>query len=459
MNGRIKKVVSALGLALLISVPFTAYAMKGDYTIDDIGKDIQPPQYVGTDNKLIKNKIPSVEDWKKSVALQGKGGDSDAILIRGNQTKFNIKKTEKDGTTPIEGASFNLYENETDAEKGVNSVGTAKSSEDGFLNFEKSLPSYGFYVREESVSDLYLLRKDAIMTFYKDNGVRFLGEIAPGDMEVTSINQDGEEKTLDSSKNINQELQRLTSYGSSFNNDTNWLVFNENGKEKLVSKKPLKYGISWNRLYNAGVVFGKEGIDDLINADFTNSDYNTLKDRGKGKGTIKTYKPTYVTMNGKKYIVRLMRGYNDNTSINEKRSWSYKVEPHIKALKGSEWNRLILPLIDSTGDDSGTGYSNGTNGRYGSDTKVFVERNMPTLTNYSWWTDFGGNSNSLGNYNKGSYYGSWRWTQETGYDGSKYRAYRGYYSSGRAAAYANSNSPNNDLDDRGWLAVLERVDN
>ena len=54
MNEKVKKVVSALGLALLISVPSTAYAMEGDYTIDDIDKDIQPPQYVGTDNKLIK---------------------------------------------------------------------------------------------------------------------------------------------------------------------------------------------------------------------------------------------------------------------------------------------------------------------------------------------------------------------------------------------------------------------
>ena len=184
MNERMTKLVTALGLALLVSVPSISYAKEGDYTIDDIGKDIQPPQYIDTNGNLMNDKIPSVDEWKKSVALQGKVGDTNAILIRSNQNKFNIKKTEKDGTTPVEGASFNLYENKTDAEKGVNSIGTVKSGKDGFLNFEKSLPSYGFYVREESVSDPYEVRKDALVPFYKDNGVRFLGEVAPNKIKI-----------------------------------------------------------------------------------------------------------------------------------------------------------------------------------------------------------------------------------------------------------------------------------
>lgn len=82
MKGKIKKVVSALGLALLISVPSTAYAMKGDYTIDDIGKTIQPPQYEikdedgdGIDDDLgIRRDSPSPEKWKESVKSQAIGG-------------------------------------------------------------------------------------------------------------------------------------------------------------------------------------------------------------------------------------------------------------------------------------------------------------------------------------------------------------------------------------------------
>ena len=195
----------------------------------------------------------------------------------------------------------------------------------------------------------------------------------------------------------------------------------------------------------------KTGVKDLINADFTDSYYEYysqplrhLKDYGKGKGTPKTYKPTYITMNDKKYIVRLMRAYNEKVGINDSRSWSWDSSSHLNATKGSEWNRLLLPLI--------------ADGRYGSNTKGFVESNMPTLANYSWWTDFGGNNNSSGNYDKGNNYGAYRWTQETGYDGSRYRATRGYYSSGDAAANASSNYPNNDYGGRGWLAVLERVD-
>lgn len=434
MNGKIKKVVSALGLALLISVPSISYAKEGDYTIDDIGKTIQPPQYAD------KSKIPIVDEWKKSVRLQGKGGDADAILIRDNQNKVKIKKTEKDGTTPIKGVEFKIYETRENAKKETKSVGDAKSGEDGLLSFTKDVPYYGFYIREENVSDPYLLRKDAIMPFYKDNGVRFLGEISPDDMKVTSINQ---KKALNPDWNINKELQELVKGGTSFNENTNWLVFNDNGKEKLVSKKPLKYGISWNQLYNAGVVFDKDGVDNLDDADFTHSNYEYkskplqhLKDYGQGPGESKSYEPTYITVNSKKYIVRLMRAFNDSTTVHDENSWGYKKEEYNNHVKGSEWNRLILPLIED--------------GRYGSNTEVFVEGNMPTLANYSWWTDFGGNSSN----------GYWRWTQDRRKSSSaEWRVDRGSSSSDRAAAYADSGNPNLTNDYRGWLAVLERVDN
>lgn len=269
--------------------------------------------------------------------------------------------------------------------------------------------------------------------------VKFYGELSPDKMKVTSIYQDDKEKNLDTNKNINEELQNLTPDGKSFNDATNWLVFNDNGKEKLVSKKPLKYGISWNQLYNAGVVFDKDGADNLDDADFTHSNYNSsysylkLKDYNIGKGTPKTYKPTYVTLNNKKYIVRLMRAYNEKVKINDNKSWgSWDSNTTKSYVKGSEWNRLLLPLIKD--------------GRYGSNTEGFVEDNMPTLANYSWYEDFGGSQN-----------GYHRWMQETGYDGAKYRASRGRNSSGYAAASANGSNPSRDDSRRGWLPVLEEV--
>ena len=79
MKGKMKKIVTVFGLALLVTVPFTSYAKEGDYTIDDIGGVIQPPQYTDKNGDPIKNKIPSVDDWKKSVESQAVGGGQDFI--------------------------------------------------------------------------------------------------------------------------------------------------------------------------------------------------------------------------------------------------------------------------------------------------------------------------------------------------------------------------------------------
>lgn len=358
-----------------------------------------------------------------------------------------------------------MYANKEDALNDENVLDTQKTNEKGVAIFENDI-YYGRYIKESRTLENYQIRnkeKDMI-SVYRDNGVRFLGEIASEDMKVTSINQNGTERTLDPNKNVNQELQKLTSAGLSFNDTTNWLVFNDNGKEKLIAKKPLKWDISWICLYKAGVVFGQEGIDDLINANFSNTFYydsDMGKDSGKGKGTPKTYKPTYVTVNNKKYIVRLMRAYNERVDINNHPEWNYwrwNDTDHYNATKGSEWNRLILPLIDPMGDDNNTGYAKGTNGRYGSNTNGFIEKNMPTLANYSWWRDFGGNSYRSGIYDKGNSYGSSRWMQETGYDGSKSRASRGIDYGNRGAGNVGFGSPSNTNFRHSWQPVLERIE-
>ena len=399
---------------------------------------------------------------KVSKVPSRRGGDK-TLSISKKKKAIKIKKTDKKGQ-PLEGVKFKMYANKEDALKDENILDLQTTDKDGIATFKHLPPYYGACIKESQTIENYQIRdkeKDIILV-YRDNGVRFLGEIEPKNMKVTSINQNGKEKTLDSNKNVNQELQSLINgRGGSFNNNTNWLVYNDNGTEKLVAKKPLRYRAAWNSLYNAGLVFGQEGIDDLIKASFTYENFGyspQLKDYGKDKETPKTYRPTYVTINNKKYLVRLMRGYNESIGIIETHDWEEYSDNYYNATKGSEWNRLILPLIDPTGDDNGTGYANGTNGRYGSGTKKFVENNMATLANYSWWTDFGGNNNSLGNYEKGKDCGRFRWTQDFVY--GVLIAVRGSNILSGGAAYANYDYPDDDYNTYagGWQPVLELVD-
>ena len=223
-------------------------------------------------------------------------------------------------------------------------------------------------------------------------------------------------------QNLNTYLQGLTSKGDNFNDTTNWLVFNDNEIEKLVAKKPIKYNISWDDLYNTEVVFRKKtDTPDIIN-----------------------YIPTYVTINNKKYVVRLLRAYNEKIGINDSRNWDQYDDRHYNATKGSEWNRLILPLIEDKQDSN---YIEG--GRRSSDnaSKKFVESNMSTLANYSWWTDFGARQR-----------GYWRWMQETSFDDSEWRATRGVDTSGIVAGnvFKNNSNVNNEMS---WQPVLEKIDN
>lgn len=71
---KMKGLVLALGLSLLL-VPSKVKADKlTDPYIPKIKNgEILPPQYIGTNNKLIKDKIPTKEEWIKSVKAQGGG--------------------------------------------------------------------------------------------------------------------------------------------------------------------------------------------------------------------------------------------------------------------------------------------------------------------------------------------------------------------------------------------------
>lgn len=75
MNKKIKSLVVALGLSLLISPSVArADALTDPYIPKIKSGEILPPQYIDTHDNLIKDKIPSVDDWIKSVESQAVGG-------------------------------------------------------------------------------------------------------------------------------------------------------------------------------------------------------------------------------------------------------------------------------------------------------------------------------------------------------------------------------------------------
>lgn len=364
-------------------------------------------------------------NWRE---IEKNGLDNNAIYIDNMGKKIKIKKVDQN-KKPIKEVEFTVYSKKDTADK--NKIQSLKTNKDGIAEFgpyhlnevwikETAIPKDAGY----ELSDEFA-KNNTIHVYMKNDEVFFLGEVSPDTIPFSATNSKTEEAVENNSpekekNNINTYLQGLVTDGTPFNSDTNWLVYNDNGVEKLVSKKPIRYGISWNNLYNAGVVFGRK--EDAPNPD--------------------NYKPQYVNINNKKYVVRLMRAYSDDVPINNRSSNFGQYDK----TKGSEWNRLILPLIEDIQDSNRE-----KGGRYGSNSENGVETNMPSLAKYSWWKDFGGNN-----------YGVYRLAQDLGYDGYSgsykgFRAYRGSYDADIGAAHSISFIPYYDGDNRGWLAVLERV--
>ena len=95
--------------------------------------------------------------------------------------------------------------------------------------------------------------------------------------------------------------------GTAFNSDAGWLKFSLDYKTLYVAKRPFRQGISWNQINSIGAVTGT----------------------------------TQITVNGKQYRVRLLKGRGDglNTTI----SYGNDTLP----TWGSEWNRLMYHVAAS----------------------------------------------------------------------------------------------------------------
>lgn len=252
---------------------------------------------------------------------------------------------------------------------------------------------------------------------------------------------------------INKQYQDELSKGGM------WLKFTDNkyardGKPRTfyVAKKPILKSIAWNDIFEAGAIYGWDVIDPNTGKPIKDAE------KYKNKFNNKDYKASMVTINGQKYIVRLLQG-KTNYSGDVKNTKSY---PDNDENANSEWNRVILPLTK--------GY------RFGSSTKngyyiesVLHEKDGDNYKNqiaqYNWFGDL-----TLGAYDKFTYNGKeiynnekgtgengqCNWTQE--YNGPNSRGYRGYYETTYGAAYSNIDGAGNNDKYYGFRPVLEPLE-
>lgn len=169
-----------------------------------------------------------------------------------------------------------------------------------------------------------------------------------------------------------------------------WLKFIIDGKIIYKSKKPFRHSISWNHLNERGVFYGDKIAQDKY---------------------------------GNQYKVRLMRGALTDPS---------KGDDPDKGAKGSEWNRLMLPIHEQ---------ARNKNWRYPAN----VEPEIPSDWNINYTDDDLVTNSSAGN-------GHWHWCQETAATNPTARVIRG----GGGVSHISWNGSNANPD-FGWSPVLELI--
>ncbi len=177
--------------------------------------------------------------------------------------------------------------------------------------------------------------------------------------------------------------------GIPYHPNTGWLHFILDGKTILMAKRPFRHTISWGQLDAVGIVFGSKTV----------------------------------VIDEKTYKVRLPKGsstdpYVGTYSQDQEGTW------------GSEWNRLMYPLIPNptnkpAGGLSGEGILYGSLGNY-------TEIDLTLLP-------------AAGN-------GHWSWCQETPSASSTERLFRGLAGVSRVGWSKTSDSRS------GWRPVLELIE-
>ena len=361
------------------------------------------------------------------------------------------------------------------------------TNKEGILKIPTNeLPLYNQTIIE--TSDMQDTYKPIKLDIYVDPGNRFLGEVKGtdfityadlikffNDKYTKEFNKSFESNNLNSSSNENilTPIGNPLSLGNDETGAGNWLKIYDarTNKTLYIAKKPITNNVSWEMLYKAGAVFGTDLIDPNTKTirkstkdhggeipqtfvdNFLNLEKQRLINIAKAyktttneNGKYDKYKPSIVEINGKRYIVRLLKGHTTikNGGDPNKSSEAYEGKD---VTNGSEWNRYILPLVKSVIGE-----------RWGSTTVTedCIEKNLISdkiqLATYTWFGDMtlGAHSNV---WNKGQK----TWVQELEDSSDDNRALRGHYYTTSGAAFSNSYYSYNAQFDKGFRPVLEEI--
>ena len=186
--------------------------------------------------------------------------------------------------------------------------------------------------------------------------------------------------------------------------NTEWLKFNSGGNIVMIPKKPIRYSVSWEDIYQVGAVYG----DDTVGSNPSGG--NRLQD-------------TVVTIDGFDYRVTLMRGASTDPVAGD------PVGYDISESDGSEWNRLMYPIHSGV-------HTNSNNPNPHTD---------PDAASFGSWASYSDSDLVIASGN-----GRYQWMQEST---DNYRVHRGLNGvtgfNRTTATFTNTN--------RGWRPRLELV--
>lgn len=185
-----------------------------------------------------------------------------------------------------------------------------------------------------------------------------------------------------------------------------WLKFRYNGNIQYVAKRPIRAQISYNEIKDRKLIYGNDG-------------------------------DTVITIDGKRYKVRLMKTLNDDveglgSKIDEKRNY--------ELFHNSEYNQLMLPIHEKSINEKW-------------EMSEYIGKDVPV-----WNHDYGSSPSGLYtdedlHTDEAFNMGTSSWMQEFG---SSYKSFldRGY----TGIETVDEKNGNNSGAHRGWRPVLELID-